>query len=83
MRPAFLTNRIKSEPAGCIFDGLGKGEEEILPNSASQSIAEDWRTGVVEGLEREVKVFVSNNLANLQSRREVAMEADRQKESRK
>jgi hypothetical protein len=33
MRPAFMTNRIKAEPAGCIFDGLGKGE--IFPDPAS------------------------------------------------
>ena len=33
MRPAFMTNRIKTEPAGCIFDGLGKGE--IFPDPAS------------------------------------------------
>ncbi len=41
-----------------IFDGLERGEEEIFPDPASQSIAEGWRSGVAKGLEREFGVFV-------------------------
>jgi NAD(P)-dependent dehydrogenase (short-subunit alcohol dehydrogenase family) len=41
-----------------IFDGLVKGEEDIFPDPASQSIAEDWRTGAVKALEREFAMAV-------------------------
>ncbi len=41
-----------------IFDGLEKGEEEIFPNPASQSIAEGWRSGMSKALERQFAVFV-------------------------
>jgi NAD(P)-dependent dehydrogenase (short-subunit alcohol dehydrogenase family) len=40
-----------------IFDGLEKGEEEIFPDPASQSIAEGWRSGVPKGLERQFAAF--------------------------
>jgi NAD(P)-dependent dehydrogenase (short-subunit alcohol dehydrogenase family) len=46
-----------------IFDGLDKGEEEIFPDSASQSIAEGWRAGAAKALEREFAVFVSPSAA--------------------
>ncbi len=41
-----------------IFDGLDKGQEEIFPDPASQSIAEGWRTGVAKALERQFSAFV-------------------------
>jgi NAD(P)-dependent dehydrogenase (short-subunit alcohol dehydrogenase family) len=41
-----------------IFDGLEKGEEEIFPDPASQSIAEGWRTGAAKALERQFAGFV-------------------------
>lgn len=41
-----------------IFDGLEKGEEDIFPDPASQSIAEGWLTGVAKALEGQFKVFV-------------------------
>jgi NAD(P)-dependent dehydrogenase (short-subunit alcohol dehydrogenase family) len=41
-----------------IFDGLEKGEEDIFPDPASQSIAAAWRTGVSKALERQFAVFV-------------------------
>jgi NAD(P)-dependent dehydrogenase (short-subunit alcohol dehydrogenase family) len=41
-----------------IFDGLEKGEEEIFPDPASQSIAEGWRMGVLKALERQFAAFV-------------------------
>src|SRR5256712_2406619 len=40
-------------PAVGIFDGLQKREEEILPDPASQSIAEAWPTCVTKALERQ------------------------------
>src|ERR1700688_3212758 len=48
-----------------IFDGLEKGEEDIFPDPASQSIAEGWRTGVVKALERQSAAFVPSSSANL------------------
>ena len=41
-----------------IFDGLEKGEEEIFPDPASQSIAEGWRAGMAKALERQFAAFV-------------------------
>jgi NAD(P)-dependent dehydrogenase (short-subunit alcohol dehydrogenase family) len=46
------------------FDGLEKGEEDIFPDPASQSIAEAWRTGVTKALERQSAGFVPESLAN-------------------
>jgi NAD(P)-dependent dehydrogenase (short-subunit alcohol dehydrogenase family) len=41
-----------------ILDGLEKGEEDIFPDPASQSIAETWRTGAAKALERQFAAFV-------------------------
>jgi NAD(P)-dependent dehydrogenase (short-subunit alcohol dehydrogenase family) len=41
-----------------IFDGLEKGEDEIFPDPAAQSIAEGWRGGAVKALERQFSAFV-------------------------
>jgi NAD(P)-dependent dehydrogenase (short-subunit alcohol dehydrogenase family) len=41
-----------------IFDGLEKGEDDIFPDPASQSIAEGWRTGGVKALERQFAALV-------------------------
>jgi NAD(P)-dependent dehydrogenase (short-subunit alcohol dehydrogenase family) len=49
-----------------IFDGLEKGEQEIFPDPASQSIAEGWRAGVAKALEREFAAFAPQNAANPQ-----------------
>ena len=46
-----------------IFDGLEKGEEDIFPDPASLSIAEDWRGGVGKTLERQFAAFVPQNAA--------------------
>jgi NAD(P)-dependent dehydrogenase (short-subunit alcohol dehydrogenase family) len=43
-----------------IFDGLERGEEEIFPDPASQSVAEGWRTGAAKALERQFAAFVPN-----------------------
>ena len=47
----------ESAAAG-IFDGMERGEEEIFPDPASQSIAEAWGTGVAKALERQFAAFV-------------------------
>src|SRR5258707_2455078 len=47
----------ESAAAG-IFDGLERGEEEIFPDPASQSIAEAWRAGAAKALERQFAAFV-------------------------
>jgi len=36
-----------------IFDGFEKGEEDIFPDPAAQSIAEGWRNGAVKAMERQ------------------------------
>jgi NAD(P)-dependent dehydrogenase (short-subunit alcohol dehydrogenase family) len=48
-----------------IFEGLEKGEEDIFPDPASQSIAEGWRTGVAKALERQFASFVPQSAPNL------------------
>ena len=46
-----------------ISDGLEKGEEDIFPDPASQSVAEGWRTGVTKALERQFATFVPESAA--------------------
>ena len=48
-----------------IFDGLDKGEDDIFPDPASQSIAADWRTGAAKALERQVAGFVPETATTL------------------
>jgi NAD(P)-dependent dehydrogenase (short-subunit alcohol dehydrogenase family) len=48
-----------------IFDGLEKGEEDIFPDPASQSIAQGWRTGAAKALERQFAAFVPANTAKV------------------
>ena len=47
-----------------IFDGLGRGEEDIFPDPASLSIAEGWRTGAAKALERQFAGFVAQSTPN-------------------
>ena len=57
----------KASPASAalgIFDGLEKGEEDIFPDPASESMAEGWRTGVVKALERQYAALVPESAAN-------------------
>jgi NAD(P)-dependent dehydrogenase (short-subunit alcohol dehydrogenase family) len=52
---------LKASPesvARAIFDGLGKGEEEIFPDPMSASMAEGWRSGAVKALERQFAAYV-------------------------
>src|SRR6202161_4580902 len=51
-----------------IFEGLEKGEDEIFPDPASQSIAEGWRTGALKALERQFAGFVPETAAALGGR---------------
>ena len=46
-----------------IFDGLEKGEDDIFPDSASQSLAADWRAGAVKALEHRFAGFVPETAA--------------------
>jgi NAD(P)-dependent dehydrogenase (short-subunit alcohol dehydrogenase family) len=58
----------KASPASAavgIFDGLEKGEDEIFPDPASQSIAEGWRNSAVKALERQFAAFVPESAVNL------------------
>ncbi len=48
-----------------IFDGLEKGEGDIFPDPASQSISHGWRTSIAKALERQYAAFVPENAANL------------------
>jgi NAD(P)-dependent dehydrogenase (short-subunit alcohol dehydrogenase family) len=48
-----------------IFDGLERGDDDIFPDPASASIAEDWRAGAVKALERRFAAFVPEGAANL------------------
>jgi NAD(P)-dependent dehydrogenase (short-subunit alcohol dehydrogenase family) len=48
-----------------IFDGVEKGEEDIFPDPASQSVAEGWRTGAAKALERQFAAFVPESAASL------------------
>ena len=50
----------KASPASAaqgILDGLEKGDEDIFPDPASQSVAEGWRTGAAKLLERQFTAF--------------------------
>ena len=49
--------------AAAVFDGLQKGEEEIFPDPASQSIAEGWRNGVGKALESQFRAFALESAA--------------------
>jgi NAD(P)-dependent dehydrogenase (short-subunit alcohol dehydrogenase family) len=39
--------------ARAIFDGLERGDEDILPDPVSASLAESWRSGEAKTLERQ------------------------------
>lgn len=41
-----------------ILDGIEKGEEDIFPDPASQSIADAWRNGAVKAMEKQFADFV-------------------------
>jgi hypothetical protein len=39
--------------ARAIFDGVEAGEEDILPDPMSQTLADSWRSGAAKVLERQ------------------------------
>lgn len=47
-----------------ILDGVEKGEEDIFPDSMSESIAEGWRTGAAKALERQFAAYVPQSVGN-------------------
>jgi NAD(P)-dependent dehydrogenase (short-subunit alcohol dehydrogenase family) len=49
-----------------IFDGLERGEDDIFPDPASQSLAAGWRTGAVKALERQFAGFVPETATTLE-----------------
>jgi len=62
MNRGFNVPKASTESAAVgILDGLEKGEEEIFPDPASQSIAEGWRTGALKALERQFAAFAPQN----------------------
>jgi NAD(P)-dependent dehydrogenase (short-subunit alcohol dehydrogenase family) len=64
MNRGFEIPKASTESAAMgIFDGLEKGEEDIFPDPASQSIAESWRSGVSKTLERQFASFVPKSAA--------------------
>jgi NAD(P)-dependent dehydrogenase (short-subunit alcohol dehydrogenase family) len=66
MNRTFNIPKASTESAAMgIFDGLEKGEEDIFPDPASQSIAEGWRNGVNKALERQFASFVPKSAANV------------------
>ena len=44
--------------ARAIFDGVEKGDEDIFPDSMSESMADSWRSGAVKALERQNAALV-------------------------
>jgi len=59
MNRGFNIPKVSPESAARgIFDGLERGEEDIFPDPASQSIAEGWRASAAKALEREFAGFV-------------------------
>jgi len=50
--------------ARAIWDGVEKGEEEIVPDPMSEAIAEGWRTGAVKALERQFSAYLPKSAAN-------------------
>ena len=64
MNRGFNIPKASTESAALgIFDGLERGEEEIVPDPASQQIAEGWRTGVAKALEHQFAAFVPQSAA--------------------
>jgi NAD(P)-dependent dehydrogenase (short-subunit alcohol dehydrogenase family) len=45
--------------ARAIFDGVDNEDEDIFADSASQSLADSWRSGAVKALERENAAYVA------------------------
>ena len=46
--------------ARATFDGIEKGEENILPDAMSASMAESWRTGEAKTLQRQFAAMLAD-----------------------
>src|SRR5262249_4967976 len=65
MNRGFDIPKVSTESAARgIFDGLERGEEEIFPDPASQSVAQAWRTGPAKALEHQFAAFVPKDAAD-------------------
>jgi NAD(P)-dependent dehydrogenase (short-subunit alcohol dehydrogenase family) len=59
MTRGFDIPKVSPEVAAAgIFDGVEKGEEDIFPDSTSQTLAEGWRAGVAKAFERRINAVV-------------------------
>jgi NAD(P)-dependent dehydrogenase (short-subunit alcohol dehydrogenase family) len=59
MTRGFDIPKVSPEVAAAgIFDGVEKGEEDIFPDSTSQTLAEGWRAGVAKAFERRINAIV-------------------------
>jgi NAD(P)-dependent dehydrogenase (short-subunit alcohol dehydrogenase family) len=54
--------------ARAIFDGVEKGEDEIFPDPASESMAESWRSGAAKALERQYAALLEAEPVRPQAR---------------
>jgi len=64
MNRAFDIPKATTEAAARgIFAGLERGEEDIFPDPASESIADGWRNGAAKALERQFAAFVPGSAA--------------------
>jgi len=48
-----------------VFEGVEKGEEDIIPDPMSEGIAEGWRTGVAKALERQFAAYTPESMAKV------------------
>jgi NAD(P)-dependent dehydrogenase (short-subunit alcohol dehydrogenase family) len=65
MNRGFDIPKVSTESAARgIFDGLEKGEEEIFPDPASESVADAWRAGPAKALEHQFAAFVPASASN-------------------
>jgi NAD(P)-dependent dehydrogenase (short-subunit alcohol dehydrogenase family) len=64
MSRGFEIPKVSAETAAWgIADGLEKGEDDIFPDLASQSVAESWRSGPAKTLERQIAALVQPSAA--------------------
>jgi NAD(P)-dependent dehydrogenase (short-subunit alcohol dehydrogenase family) len=47
--------------ARAVFDGIERGEEDILPDPLSASLAETWRSGEAKALERQFAAMATGS----------------------
>jgi hypothetical protein len=47
-----------------IFDGAAKGQKDLFPDPMSESMAESWRSGAAQALERQYAALVAAEPVN-------------------